>query len=201
MSTRLGPDSETASRRTARCARPPRIPAVVLAVWVAIALALMPASGHGQSALDAKAELLLNIARFVEWPGARDQLTFAVLGDDELAAVVASTLSTKSLPGRKVYVRCIRRPEDARDCQVLFIAPSEASRIPQVVQALEGHSVLTVADTPGFTLAGGMVDFVQDNDRVRFEINLGTAERARLKISAKLLALARIVAANPEPEH
>jgi hypothetical protein len=161
----------------------------------------MPASGHGQSALDAKAELLLNIARFVEWPGARDQLTFAVLGDDELAAVVASTLSTKSLPGRKVYVRCIRRPEDARDCQVLFIAPSEASRIPQVVQALEGHSVLTVADTPGFTLAGGMVDFVQDNDRVRFEINLGTAERARLKISAKLLALARIVAANPEPEH
>jgi hypothetical protein len=172
-----------------------------MAAWVAIALALTPVSGHGQGALDAKAELLLNIARFVEWPESRNQLTIAVLGDDELAAVVASTLSTKTLPGRKLYVRCIRRPEDARDCQVLFIAPSEANRIPQVVQAVEGHSVLTVADTPGFTLAGGMVDFVQDNDRVRFEINLGTAERARLKISAKLLALARIVAANPEPEH
>jgi hypothetical protein len=125
-------------------------------------------------------------------------MTFAILGDDELAGVVASTLSTKSVPGRKVFVRCVRRPEDARDCQVLFIAPSEAGRIPQVVQALEGRSVLTVADTPGFTSAGGMVDFVQDNERVRFEINLGTAERARLKISAKLLALARIVAPQPQ---
>jgi len=198
VSTRLGPDSETASLRTSRCARPSRIPATGIAACIAIALALTPVSGRGQGALDAKAELLLNIARFVEWPDARDQLTFAVLGDDDLAAVVASTLSTKTLPGRKLYVRCIRRPEDARDCQVLFIAPSEASRIPQVVQAVEGHSVLTVADTPGFTLAGGMVDFVQDNDRVRFEINLGTAERARLKISAKLLALARIVAVNSD---
>jgi len=181
-----------------RVPRSRRIAALLPAACVAMALTLTPAAARAQGALDAKAELLLNIARFVEWPQSKDQLTFAVLGDDELAAVVAATLSTKSLPGRKVYVRCIRRPEDARDCQVLFIAPSEANRIPQVIQALEGHSVLTVADTPGFTSAGGMVDFVQENERVRFEINLGTAEKAQLKISAKLLALARIVAANPE---
>ena len=199
MSTQPGPDAGTLSARTQACAVSAftRIGSVT-AAFVALALSLTPVTGGAQGALDAKAELLLNIARFVEWPESKDQLTFAVLGDDDLAAVVASTLSTKTLPGRKLYVRCIRRPEDARDCQVLFIAPSEADRIPQVVQALEGHSVLTVADTPGFTSAGGMVDFVQENERVRFEINLGTAEKARLKISAKLLALARIVAANPE---
>jgi hypothetical protein len=173
----------------------PRLGALALLALLAIPLLPSPGAGQGD-ALDAKAELLLNIARFVEWPGGRKDLTFAILGDDELAAVVATTLSTRTLPGRRLFVRCVRRPEDARDCQVLFVAPSEAARITQVVQALEGHSVLTVADTPGFTSAGGMVDFVQENDRVRFGINPGNAERAHLKISAKLLALARIVAAN-----
>ena len=64
----------------------------------------------------------------------------------------------------------------------------------QVLSTLTGKCILTTSDVPGFAAEGGMVNFVQENEKVRFEINPGSAEKARLKISAKLLALARIVA-------
>lgn len=182
--------------------RPPgcraRLPCHVVGV-VAVGLALAPCAARCQEAVyDIKAEMLFNIAKFVEWPSqqsrAGSQMTFTILGEDELAGVIAAELSTKTINGRDVFVRCVRRVEDVKDSHVLFIASSEEKRIPEVLEALRGHSVLTVADVAGFAALGGMVDFVQQDDKVRFEINLGSAERARLKISAKLLALAKLVA-------
>jgi hypothetical protein len=165
-------------------------------LWTALLATLLAAGpAAAQTPLsDVKAEMLFNIAKFVMWPSSGGPMTFTILGEDELAAVLASTLSTKSINGRKVFVRFVRRVSDARGSQILYIASSEASRIPDVLDALRGQPVLTVADVSGFTAQGGMVDFVQESDKVRFEINLGSAERAQLKISARLLALARIVA-------
>jgi hypothetical protein len=143
-----------------------------------------------------KAELLFHIAQFIEWPSQlskQNQFTFAILGEDELASVLAATMSQKSINGKSIFVRCIRRPADARDCHILFIAGSDEKRIPEVLNALRGTSVLTVADTVGFAAQGGMVDFLLEDSKVRFEINREQAKRARLKISAKLLALAQIV--------
>ena len=58
---------------------------------------------------------------------------------------------------------------------------------------MDGTSVLTVGDEEGFARRGGVINFLFENDRVRFEINVDAATRARLKISAKLLALAKLV--------
>jgi hypothetical protein len=170
------------------------------ALWVAaLVLSAAPATAAAPTVEDMKAAMLFNIAKFVDWPSGsfssdRGQVTFAVLGEDALAGAVAATLSTKSINGRPVFVRCVRRVEDATDCQILFISASEEKRVPEVLQSMRGRAVLTVADVNGFAAMGGMVDFIQDNDRIRFEINLGSAERAQLKISSKVLAIARIVA-------
>jgi hypothetical protein len=187
----LGPDPAPLPRARRRLRAP------ALLSMVAIALLFVSGSVRAQgSVADIKAEMLFNIAKFVSWPPATagGQMTFTILGEDDLAAVLASTLSTKSINGRKVFVRFVRRVSDARDSQILFVAGSEASRIPEVLEALRGLPVLTVADVPGFTAMGGMVDFVQENEKVRFEINPSSAERSQLKISARVLALAKIVA-------
>lgn len=177
------------------------LPAGARRVWwcagLAVALLAAPAAAE-RDPLETKADMLFNIVKFVRWPdntsAPKGELTFAILGDDELASVIAATFSTRSVGGRQVFVRCIRRIEDARDCQVLYVASSESARVPQVIETLTGKCILTTSDVPGFAAGGGMVNFVQENEHVRFEINPGSAERARLKISAKLLALARIVA-------
>jgi hypothetical protein len=145
----------------------------------------------------AKANLLHNIARFVEWPGlAAGQdtpLVFTIIGEDELAAELAGVLSTKSVNGHPVFVRFARRPQDARGSQILYLAASEAGRLEAVLAAVDTSAVLTVSDAPGFAANGGMVGFSTEGERVRFEVNLARAERTGLKLSAKLLSLARLV--------
>lgn len=171
-----------------------------LIVLTALALAPSPASSQ-KNMNNTKAEMLLNLTRFVEWPSQRlrsgNQMTFAILGDDDLAGVIATEFSSRTINGREVFVRCVRRVEDVEDGHVLFIASSEAKRIPEILKALSSNGVLTVADVAGFATLGGMVEFVQQDEKVRFEINLDRARQAKLKLSAKLLALATIVAHAP----
>ncbi len=183
-----------------RTAARPLAPGIAHLVALTLAFGAMApaAAGDGRSIHVAKAEALANLARFVEWPsparGAGGQLTFIILGDDELAVAIAAELSRKTIHGREVFVRCVRRAADVRDGQVLYIASSEAQRIPEIVLAVRDSAVLTVADVPEFAARGGMIGFVQQDDRVRIEVNLESAQRARLKLSSRLLALSTIVA-------
>ncbi len=171
----------------------------------AIALAGLALSGRAMGAESQdpnalKAEMLCNMAKFVQWPDAmmaqnKGQLVVAVLGEDDLAASIASVLSSRSVNGKPVFVRFARRVQDVRGCQIVYIAASEIAHAPEVVEALRGTSTLTLADASGFAARGGMVDFSGSAPNFRFEICLARAEQAGLKISSRLLALVRIVPA------
>src|SRR5262249_35131266 len=124
-------------------------------------------------------------------------LVFTILGEDDLAASLAGVLSSKSVNGRSVFVRFARRPQDAKGSQMLYVAATEVPQMKDVLAAVDGTPVLTVSDAPGFAVHGGMVGFTTDADRVRFEVNLQHAEKTGLKLSAKLLALARLVQDDP----
>ena len=144
-----------------------------------------------------KANMLWNIAKFVEWPALPDDksspLVFTILGEDDLAADLAGLLSSRTVNGRPVFVRFARRPQDARGSQILYLAASESEQMDHVLAAIDSSAVLTVSDAPGFAEHGGMVGFATDGTRVRFEVNRNQAEKNGLKLSAKLLSLARLV--------
>lgn len=179
-------------------------PVAWAAAWL-VALALAAPAHAGGPPVDLrvmKADMLYNFAKFVKWPeasfhGTQGQLVFTIFGEDPLAEALASTLSTRTVNGHPVFVRMVRRVEDTAGSQVIYIASSESARMPELLHLLEGSPALTVADAAGFVDRGGMVDFTDATDRVQFEINQARAERAGLKISAKLLALARVVDATP----
>lgn len=189
-------------RFPARRPSPFRAPRLVLAALLCAALALAaPRTARATELNTTKAQMLWNIAKFVQWPdqpaASRGALVFTILGEDELAVALTQLLSTKTIGGRPVFVRFVRRAQDARGSQILYVAQSEAAHMEEVLSAVSGASVLTVADVPAFAAHGGMVGFASDGPRVRFEINLGHAERQGLKVSAKLLALARVVDSGP----
>ena len=146
--------------------------------------------------------MLWNIAKFIKWPEAafakgESDFVFTILGDDSLAEALAANLSTKTLNGRPVFVRIVGRVQDVSGSQILYIASSALGRLADVIRELHGAPALTVANSPGFVEGGGMVDFVAEDDKVRFEIHQARAERAGLKISARLLALAHVVESDP----
>jgi YfiR/HmsC-like len=154
-----------------------------------------PAAQSGEREL--KAAFLYNFAKFVEWPPAAfperaTPVTLCTLGDDAIAASLEAVVKGETLDARRLVVRRLRDPQEARDCHVLFISPAE-KHVSQLLASLRGAGVLTVGDGNDFLDQGGVIRFFLEQNRVRFDINLDAAERSRLNLSSKLLRLARAV--------
>ena len=142
-----------------------------------------------------KAAFLFNFAKFAEWPSeaftnATSPIVIGVLGTNRFVSDLEQTVRNKTINNRLLLVREIQSPTEATNCHILFISASE-KRLPEIFAALRGASVLTVGDeTEGFIEAGGMINLVVYEKKIRFQINNDAARNARLKISSKLLSLA-----------
>jgi YfiR/HmsC-like len=178
----------------------PRYLAALLTMLLAIHLvATLP--GHAQVALteyQVKAAYLFNFLKFVEYPNESfadplAPIVIGVLGDDPFGSALPQVVTGKTVQGRDLVTRSYRAGEDLRGAHILFISASEKKRLPVILSSLHGSTVLTVSDMEGFLDAGGMVQFLNENDRVRFAINVDATSRAKLKLSSKLLSLAKVV--------
>ena len=142
-----------------------------------------------------KAAYLYNFAKFVEWPKEAGNpgtpLVIAVFGKDDFGAVLKQTVQGETVNGRAISVLSVSRIEDIRSCQILFFGSSHQNRLAEVLRATEGASILTVGETDEFIRRGGVITFVAEGNKIRFEINLVEARRHRLTISARLLRVAK----------
>lgn len=145
-----------------------------------------------------KAAFLYNFAKFVEWPSDSFEngtapIQICILGRDDFGQELEPITQDKIVNGRRIEINHVVTINRAMKCHVLFVSSSERARTREILSTLQGKSILTTGDEPGFARAGGIVNFVLEESRVRFEINLDAANQAHLKISSKLLALAKLV--------
>lgn len=142
-----------------------------------------------------KAAFLYNFAKFTDWPAdafanAQAPFIIGILGENPFGSDLERTVAGKTIAEHPMTIRMFRTPTDATNCHILFINPAEKERFPAIFQSLRGTTVLTVSQTEHFIEAGGMVNFVEEANKIRFEINAEAAKVARLKISSRLLGLA-----------
>ena len=148
-----------------------------------------------------KATYLYNFGRFVQWPpnaaaAKGDSFSICVLGQDPFGPTLDSTLAGETLGGKPLTVKRISTPRDAGECRILFISSTEENHLNEILVALDESGILTVSDMPAFSRRGGMIQFVLEGDKVRFEINLTKAETAKLTLSSELLKVATTVRRN-----
>ncbi len=162
--------------------------------WVLVGASCLQAQQSNPTEYQVKAAYLYNFGKFVEWPAkvtaASDFFSICVLGEDPFGSTFDATIAGESINGKKVVVKRITKPQEAVSCRILFISSSEESRLKEILAALDDTSVLTVSDISQFTRRGGMIRFVMEANRVRFEVNLTTAEHAGLTLSSQLLKVA-----------
>jgi hypothetical protein len=140
-----------------------------------------------------KAVYLFNFGKFIEWPAAsarNESFTICVLGLDPFGPMLDATIAGEAIDTHKLVAKRIVSAQDAADCRILYIASSEAARVKEIVAVAKKSAVLTVSDLPGFTVNGGMIQFVLKENKVRFEVNLTAAEKAGLTLSSQLLKVA-----------
>jgi hypothetical protein len=173
----------------------------------AIALLLLggalarPAVAQSATEDQVKAAYLFNFAKFIEWPPeafetADSALNFCTLGRSPVVDELDSSMLGKSINRHAIAVRHLRGPEDIKGCHLVFLAASAVKQQQKLVLAAKGSPMLLVAETPGFAQAGGTINFYSKAGRLLFEVNISAAENAHLKVSSKLLSLARIVTAS-----
>lgn len=145
-----------------------------------------------------KAAFLYNFTKFVEWPSrsfpdANAPFVVVVAGNSPCAVELEKIAKERKINGRHMLVKRATTFEAAHDAQALFISASEDSRAKDWLSAVRGRSVLTIGESDSFCRQGGIINFVLEGQKIRFEINMEQAETAGLKVSAQLQKLARTV--------
>ena len=180
---------------------------ILLAVLLAICLHTVPcASAQDRphpTEYQLKAQYLTDFGRFVKkWgnrpaPGPDESFAICVLGQDPYGQSLDTAVHGENIGGSPLVVRRIAQPIDATGCRILFISSSESGQLQDIFGVIGTAPVLTVSDIPDFVRRGGIIEFVPDGNRVKFEINLALAQRVGLSLSSDLLKVARVVRRTP----
>lgn len=142
-----------------------------------------------------KAAFIYNFAQFIEWPDkafakANSPIVITVLGDNPFGNVLDQVTKGKQIRGREIVVHYEKNPANIGQTHILFIGAPHNQNPGQILGGLNG--VLTIADTDNFSGAGGMIRFFSEENKLRFEINTKATDKAGIKVSAKLLQLAKV---------
>jgi hypothetical protein len=149
-----------------------------------------------------KAAFLYKFASYVEWPAQvfdrpDSPVVFSVAGADALAEELSQIVVGRSIAGRPVVVRKLRRGEPVDGLHILFVGGTDGGRPAEILASAKGKPVLTVTESADTFALGSVINFVIVDDKVRFDVALRAAELGNLKVSARLLAVARKVLAGP----
>jgi hypothetical protein len=149
-----------------------------------------------------KAAFLLKFVGFIDWPAAtfdRADAPFVigVLGGTPLGNELEQIAAGRQVNGHPVRVRQLGRGDAPTGVQVLFVGRTEGARLNAVAAADDGVPMLLVSEGDGALAQGSAINFVVVDDKVRFDVALRAINRAGLKISARLLAVARVVQPDP----
>ena len=165
----------------------------------ALLFAAAGAWAQGRSAeAQVKAAFLYTFGGFVEWPaeafaGSGAPFVIGVMGAESVAAELEQVVAGRTIQERPVSVRRVRRGDPLGRLQILFVSEIESARLPEIAAATRGRPVLLVTESESSISRGSMINFVEIETKVRFDVAPAPAERDHLKISARLLAVARKV--------
>jgi len=177
---------------------------MILAIALVCSLVSAPAlaAQSHPTADDVKAAYLFNFGKFVRYPPSPPTGDFDIclLGHDPVAQLLEHDALEEHVQDRQVRFKHYDKAADARSCAIVFMGASEALRIDKDLAALDGSNALTVSDIPRFVDHGGMIQFVLQDNKLRFAVNLSSATHARLALSSELLKVAVYVSPKPTQE-
>ena len=158
------------------------------------------AAGLGAQPLterEARVAYLYNFAKFVEWPAEalppHAPISLCVVGDGTLGGELEDAVRGREIAGHKVVVSVVKSDGPLRSCHLLYVTGLDAKHIDQLLASIAGTPVFTVSDGDWFAQRGGVANLIFESGRMRFSINVNSAQHARLTISSRLLALATII--------
>jgi hypothetical protein len=141
-----------------------------------------------------KAAFLYNFAKFTEWPALPpgSPIVLCVVGGDAIASALVETVKGQDINGHALEVWRTQESPSWRSCHLLFIADAETRKAASGLAGIKTLPVLTVSDGKDFSQGGGIIELFVEGGRMRFAINMDAAEVSGLRLSSRLLGLAKV---------
>lgn len=144
-----------------------------------------------------KAAFILNFAKFVEWPpsafiNSSHTMNLCIVGEDPFGAAL-DAIRGETIGDKQIAIKYLSATQPLKGCQIVFVSRSEKNQLSYIVKALKGSSILSIGDTEGFAQQKVIINFYLEQNKVKFEVNEDAARSVGLKISSKLLKLAKMV--------
>lgn len=176
--------------------RPRRCTAALIVLALVAALAAAASAGP-RGEYEVKAAFLINFASLVEWPPEAfqggDDLKIGILGQEAVVDEVRSRLDGRSAGLRVVRAVRLGSLDEGRGHHMVYVTASAAPDVEEVHRVLGGAGVLLIGETEGFAQRGGAINFYTEKSRIRFEVNPKAVRSAGLRVSSRLLSVAKVV--------
>lgn len=179
------------------------VAAVLTALLLAGNVRSIAAQSTPANEYEVKAAFLFHFAQFVEWPegtfqNANSPLVYCTIGEDPFQGALEASFRGKAIGPHSLQVRHLKDSSEAQGCHVVFLGKVAKRLVPEELASLKGNPILTVGETQQFAQNSGMIGFCMEENKIRFDINLEAAERANLRVSSRLLTLAKTVIGKPK---
>lgn len=169
--------------------------ALAIAVWSSTLSSEGIASPVPITESQVKAAYLYNFAKFIMWPEqsfakADAPTQICVFNDHSFESTLKDIVNSHTVEGHPVKVIHVTAVSEAHACHILFISSLHGKQAGALIQALGGSSIVTVGETQGFLEEGGVILFVLQEGKIKFQVNLRAAAQSGVRISARLLSVA-----------
>lgn len=169
---------------------------IIACAWLSLESFSRSADIETPSEYQLKAAVIFNFAKFIDWPEtafekADSPFKLGIIGETPLEEELTQLVRDKKLGNRSFLVKQVKTASEIKTCHMLFISQTERKRLQEILKAAEFGPVLTISELDRFMQSGGMIHFLMEGNKVRFEINDAAARKAGLRISSKLLSLGR----------
>lgn len=156
-----------------------------------------PATAQGTSVSELKAAFVFNFAKFTDWPidalAPTAAITLCIVNDAQITSALAGLVLDRRIGSHAVTVLGLGKIGEARGaCHVLYAPALDTQSARELLGAVGTAPLLTVSDFEHFAELGGMANFILEDGKLRFAINAGAAQRARLQLRSQLLTLGRL---------
>ncbi len=157
----------------------------------AMILALGNTKIQGQDVGKYQALYIYNFTKYIQWPGASQQLVIGVLGSGTINRELQKMAANKGTDKLKLIK--LTSYDNLNDCNIIFLAKDQDRNLELVLEKTKGKSVLVISESEGLAQKGAGISFFMEDNKLRFTINKGAIEERQLKVSRNLLVLAKVI--------
>ena len=144
---------------------------------------------------DIKAAFIYKFTNYIDWDShlQGNEFVIGVIGNSPVSRHLTEIAQTKTIKDKKIVIRQFNNAEEIGPCQILFISRKTSATLDDILAKVADKGTLTISEKPGYAKKGAGINFIEVDDKLRFEVNTKRISSAGLKASSQLLKLAVII--------